>query len=138
MAFGRFSLLLSAVLFGALGATFLFWPVSLARIADIRLVSATARVDIQSTYGGLNIGLAIFFTLCSRRDAFVRPGLIAQVLTLGGLALGRSFGLLTDDRPRLLTFVVLAAEVAGCALGWFAFRHIDRRVSPRLSSLPPR
>ena len=120
MTIGRISLTLSVLVFGALGLAFLLWPVAMAGLVDITLPTSTAIIDFQATYGGLEIGLAIFFAYCAAVNRLIHPALLVQALSLGGLALGRIIGLLQVGSAPPLIYGLLLAELSGCALGVFA------------------
>ena len=92
MTIGRISLILSALVFGAFGFAFLLWPTAMAGLVDITLPTSTAIIDFQATYGGLEIGLAMFFAYCAATNRLIHLALLVQALSLGGLALGRIIG----------------------------------------------
>jgi len=127
MSIGRFSIILSAVVFGGFGVAFLFFPIFLASMVGIELTSPSAEIDFRATYGGLEIGLAVFFAICALREPWIRPGLVAQAVSLGGFAFGRIIGLILDGTPQPIIYYLLLAECAGCVLGLFALAK-DRRV----------
>ncbi|MBM4259491.1 MAG: DUF4345 domain-containing protein [Deltaproteobacteria bacterium] len=120
MTIERLSLILSALVFGSFGFAFLFWPTTMAGFVDIELSTPTAIVDFQATYGGLELGLAIFFAYCAVSHRWVHPALLLQVLSLGGLAFGRVVGISQGESTQPIILWLLLAEVSGCALGLFA------------------
>ncbi|MDQ3063681.1 MAG: DUF4345 domain-containing protein [Acidobacteriota bacterium] len=120
MSIGHFSIILSAVVFGGFGVAFLFFPLLTAAIVGIELSAPSAIIDFRATYGGLEIGLATFFVICAFKKSWIRPGLVAQAASLGGLAFGRIVGLILDETPQPIIYYLLVAECAGCALGLFA------------------
>ncbi|MDQ3712128.1 MAG: DUF4345 domain-containing protein [Acidobacteriota bacterium] len=128
MSIGRFSVTLSAIVFGGFGVAFLFFPLFMASIVSIELPTPSAVIDFRATYGGLEIGLAGFFTICALRDSWLRLGLVAQTVSLGGFAFGRIIGLILDGTPQPIIYYLLVAECAGCVLGLYALvkeRHIN-------------
>lgn len=114
---GRVSVLLSALVFGGFGAAFAFAPGTMASYVEIALPTATATVDFRATYGGLEIGIALFLLYCAADRARVRMGLVAQVATLGGLAAARAAGIAAGGPDLGLNPTLLAAELSGVALG---------------------
>lgn len=120
MSLGRFSLILSAVVFLAFGSAFLFFPIRMASLVSMELSVPSAVIDVRATYGGFVIGMAAFFWLCSSREALIRPGLMAQAVSLGGFVFGRSIGLAVDGAANSLIYVLLVGEISGCALALFA------------------
>ena len=91
----------------------------MASIVGIELPTPSASIDFRASYGGLEIGLAVFFAICALRESWIRPGLIAQTASLGGFAFGRIIGLALDGTPQPIIYYLLVAECAGCILGLF-------------------
>ena len=92
----------------------------MASLVGIELPTPSAVIDFRATYGGLEIGLAVFFAICALRNSWLRPGLVAQVVSLGGFAFGRIIGLILNGTPQPIIYYLLVAEFAGCVLGLFA------------------
>ena len=116
----RIILRLSAVAFAAFGAAFAFFPRPMARTIDLELVTAVARTDFIATYGGFELGFAAFLWMCSRRDEWVRPGLLASGCALAGFSLARLGGILTSDEFSTLMLGVFAMEALGCVVSFWA------------------
>ena len=119
----RLSLILSAVAFGGAGLAFLAAPGVFAPAVDLALPTPTARGDVRAVFGGLELGLGVFFALAARRAAWVRPGLVAQALAFGGLAAGRLLSLTLDGPPRVIGLALWAPELAGLALALWLLRR---------------
>jgi hypothetical protein len=118
MHLARTSLGVTAAAFAGFGVWLLLRPQALSRV-DVSLPSPTARAEIRAFYGGLEIGLGLFFAAAAARPAWHRPALVAQAASLGGAALARIFSM-TIDPPghpliRLLTALEGTAAVAGVA-----------------------
>jgi Domain of unknown function (DUF4345) len=116
----RLVLWLSAFTFAGFGLAFALFPHPMAALVDIELPSDTARVDFAATYGGLELGLALFLLLCTRRDADVRLGLLASGCSLAGFAAARLAGILLSGPVAPLMYIVLVAEIGGSALSFWA------------------
>ena len=129
MTIERISLLLSALVFGGFGFAFLIWPVALGGFVDIQLPTSTAITDFQATYGGLELGLAVFFAYCVISNRWVQPALLVQIVALGGLATARLIGVLQRGSVQPLIYWLLLAEVSGIVLGVWSPTH-------RFSSAP--
>jgi hypothetical protein len=119
LGLARLSLSLTALVYAGFGLAFLIWPAFIAW-ADVELASPAAHTEIRAFYGGLEIGLAFFFLLAAMRRAWFRPGLVAQAASLGGLALGRAFGVIVDGDPELLLYLLITAETVGALIGLIA------------------
>jgi len=120
MSIGRFSIILSAIVFSGFGVAFLLFPLFMASVVGIELSTPSAVIDFRATYGGLEIGLAVFFAICAFKESWIRHGLVAQAASLGGFAFGRIVGLILDGTPQPIIYYLLFAECAGCVLGLFA------------------
>lgn len=133
MQLARFSLGLTAAAFGGFGMWLLFKPGALANVG-VELPTPAARAEIRAFYGGLELGMALFFAAAAARPEWFRPALVVQSASLGGAALGRIFSMRadpTDDRVIRL-FTVL--EGAGCTLGLAALAQVESSVPARRSS----
>lgn len=126
MSIGRFSIILSVIVFGSFGVAFLLFPLFMASIVGIELPTPSAVIDFRATYGGLEIGLAVFLAICAFKESWIRPGLVAQAASLGGFAVGRIIGLILDGTPQPIIYYLLVAESAGCVLGLFALAKESR------------
>lgn len=121
----RILLVLSILTFGGLGIAFAFQPKRMAATVDLVLPTPTARADLMATYGGFEIGFALFLLICLfRGEAGVAQGLLASGLVLAGFGTARLAGILTADGPvRSLMYWLLAIEVvATAACLWLARR----------------
>jgi hypothetical protein len=119
----RLVLRLAAVTFAGFGVAFAFWPHAMAATVDIALPTDTATADFVATYGGFQIGFALFLWLCTRRPERVRVGLLASGWAVAGFATARLIAilLLPDVRPVLYTVVTF--ETAAAALAFWAARR---------------
>lgn len=120
---------LFALLYTAIGISFWFWTVPMARTVDVELPTPTARADFAATYGGMMLGWAIFLAACAWRTDWLPAGLWANALTLAGLAAARIYRIILEPTaPRPLIYQLLAIEIAGfIGSVWLA---IQRRGAP--------
>jgi hypothetical protein len=127
MSLPRAILGLTAIGFIGFGVAFSLWPEPMAGMTDLRLPSATARVDFSATYGGFELGFGAFLLLCLRRPAWVEAGLWAGLLALGGFAAVRLLSLLVSGSPvRAVIFVALGLELSGVFLNGWALERLRR------------
>jgi hypothetical protein len=117
----KLSLLLSALVYGGFGATFLIAPQLLGSVG-VEIARPAGAVELRAIYGGMELGLAIFFTLALSRPAWHRPALWAQALTLGAAAAARLGGLAIAGGGEDLIIALAAAETAGALMGVLALR----------------
>ncbi|MGE0440238.1 MAG: DUF4345 family protein [Gemmatimonadales bacterium] len=125
MRLPRLVLALSGLVFLCLGLAFLLFPEQLAGRVDLAAGSAVGVVELQAISGGLEFGLGTFLLVAAFRVRWVRAALGAQVAGFGGLALGRSIGMLTAGIGGVHLWF-LAAELTGALFGLMAFHHAKR------------
>ncbi|HEY7634812.1 MAG TPA: DUF4345 family protein [Gemmatimonadales bacterium] len=124
MLLPRAILWLLAFGFAGFGAAYACWPMAMASLTDISLPSATARVDFMATYGGFQLGFAVFLAWCARRGQWIRVGLLAAGWALLGFASLRGLGIaLNGGTVSLGLYGGLAMEVVGTALAFWAARR---------------
>ena len=124
--FPRLVLAAAAVLFAAFGIAFTVAPHRLAALVDIPLTTSTATIDFMATYGGFEIGFAIFLFLCLRRPDRVRLGLLASGCAVAGFAVTRAVALLALGGAKPVMYGALVFETVCASLAFFAARR--RRV----------
>ena len=112
----------AAVLFAAFGLLFAVAPHQTARLVDIPLQTNTATIDFIATYGGFEIGFAIFLFTCLARPERVRLGLLASGWAVTGFAVTRAIGLLVLGGARPVMYGALVFEVACATLAFVAAR----------------
>ena len=118
--FPRFVLGTAAVLFAGLGVLFAVAPHWTAAMVDIALPTNTATIDFIATYGGFEIGFAIFLFTCLRRPERVRLGLLASGWAVAGFAVARGIGMVVIGGPKPVLFGALAFEVVCATLAFVA------------------
>ncbi len=123
MRLDRFVLSLSAVTFTAIGLAFLVAPVALAALVDVRLPTDRAVVELTTLYGGLEIGIGAALFVCSRRDAWVAPGLVVSAAALGAAALVRAAQIVRLEAYDGTLLALLLAEAVGAAASAWALRR---------------
>lgn len=123
MALKRTLLWLNSALFVAFGIGFIFIPAFLSNLLTSSIPATTsALTDMRATYGGMALGIAIFFGMCVRNTDTVRIGLIASALVLSCIAFGRIVGIFIDGSPNIFIYLLLSAEVLFAALILFALK----------------
>lgn len=123
MKLARSVVFASALIFIVVGAGFLLIPRQCADILEISLPTAMARTDVRATYGGLELGFGIFLILCVVRHEWMRPGLWALALTVGGFATGRLVGLIAEGTINNFMLFFLVLELAVALLAVFLLRR---------------
>lgn len=126
MMLARASILLAACCFAGFGVWFLSDPTGTGALVEIPVGTPTARVDFRATYGGFNLGVAVFLLLCALQKEWVRPGLWAQICSFAGYATGRTLGILMDAEPQRMMYWVLLTELSAVALGLVSLWKLER------------
>src|SRR4051812_34768200 len=119
----RLSLRLTALVFAAFGVALLVRPALLGGLG-IELGRPTAVTEIRAIYGGLELGLALFFALASTREAWLHPALFAQAVALSGILLARLAGVVADGSAEPAILLFAAIEAVGVALAGLALRTL--------------
>jgi hypothetical protein len=116
MNYSRAALIAAATGFAGFGIACLLQPDNMLQRVDIRARSARGTTELRAMYGGMELGLGIFFAAAIFRREWRCPALWAQALGLGGLAASRLAGVLHDRPPGLLMPALVAAEGSATAL----------------------
>jgi hypothetical protein len=118
----RAILWLGVLTFAGFGVAFLVAFDPLARALGLR-ATPTARVDLQATYGGFELGFAAFLAFCATRRGWLRQGLVASGLAFAGFGLARAGSYVANPRAETWLVYLFLAEFAGAALSFWAARR---------------
>ena len=121
--FPRIVLAAAAVLFAAFGIAFAAFPYRLAALVDIALPTSTATIDFIATYGGFEIGFAVFLFKCLARPERVRLGLLASGCAVAGFAIARAIALLVVGGAKPVIYGALAFETVCATLAFVAAKR---------------
>ena len=103
---------INAALFFVFGIGFIFAPAVLAQfVTGAAPALPTALTDMRATYGGMALGIGIFFAYTTWVQRGVYEAVIGAVLVMLGLALGRTLGIVIDGSPNKMMHLLLAAEI---------------------------
>lgn len=123
--FQRVVLVLTALAFAGIGVGFLLLPARMAARLDLSLETSLAANDVRAVYGGLQIGLGVFFLLASARPSWHRTALGVLVAAFAGLAGGRFVSLALDGWAGGFAALLHGAELLGLACGLWALRRVE-------------
>lgn len=114
---------INAILFILFGMGFILAPSPLAQWITGSTPSTTSgMIDLRATYGGLALGMGIFWALCASNGS-ERNGLLSAILVLSAVAIGRITGILLDGNPNLFMLILLAAEIIFVILNFMIYRR---------------
>ena len=102
---------INAAFFLLFGALFLVAPGVFAELLTGATPATTnALIDIRATYGGMALGIGLFFAFCARQQSSVRIGLIASLFVAAGIVFGRLAGIVVDGSPNPFMIALLAGD----------------------------
>lgn len=126
MKLARVVLILNAVLFAGLGAWCLADPAGTLGPVGVVAQTPHGATELRAMYGGLELGVALFLLLCTRRTAWLGAGLLLCGLALLGLGLTRGLAAVATGTFSGLHPVLVATELGGAALNLWAYRRAPR------------
>ena len=106
----------SALVFALIGLYFLLMPDRATAAIGVAMTNATARTDIMATYGGMMLGMAVFYTWVALSPARYEAGLWSVLVVYAGLGLGRTWAIVGGQRPGVMMWSFLAIEITAAAL----------------------
>lgn len=123
-----FYLLFNAVLYLALGIWCSIDPEGTASSIGYALTNDSARSEYVTVYGGLEVGLAVFFALCAFLPEHRRGGLLFAVVTYASIAAWRATTVFTLADPGWFPRTMLPVEATLAIVGALLLRRDPRRV----------
>ena len=125
MKLAKFSLLDSAIGFAGFGLALFIAP-NLMESAGLSIIDPAGRIEIRAFYGGIELGLAMFFLIAWKKD-WILPGLSVQIETNGFIVIARIVALFMENfQAKPATWWSLAAELSLLTLGVVAVRLYRR------------
>ena len=121
---GRILLFGVGLIFAIYGFVCLTQPEAATRYSGLVLTGAKAEAEVAAMYGGLQIGLGVLFLAGTFRSQYLYVGLVAMVVTLGSLALGRGFGLVVYGLSTY-NLAAFAFETVASILGILSLRQLQ-------------
>lgn len=114
----RLTLWLSGLCFLSFGVASLLDPLGLLAAAGVMMSGDVAATEIRAFYGGLELGLGSLLLMADRYGRR-REGLWLVLASYGGIASGRSIGLVLAGQGSTFLWFALATEVTlACAALW--------------------
>ena len=105
-------------------------PANLTKLVEIVMPTNVATMEVRGVYGGFFAGTGFFFLVFARRDAWLRPGLVAQASIFGGFVLGRTLGIAVGGAPNLFIAALLTGEVIGLVVGLILLCALEGDAKP--------
>lgn len=128
-------LALNAVLYVALGLWCALDPATTSRFVGLQPTGPAGHTEWMAVYGGLELGLGVFFALAAARPGLRRAGVLFGVCLYAGLATLRSVAVLQVAPAEGLAALghargLWATELLLLALGLLALRRTPRPGTP--------
>ncbi len=128
MKYATTLLWITAALFLAFGLGFILVPAFFSQlITGASPATSSGLADMRATYGGISLGLAVFWGWCARGRNTQHAGLLSSLLVLSAAAFGRLIGMIVDGSPNVFMFVLFAAEVLFAALIFAALKKAETK-----------
>ncbi len=125
MTFSKMLLWVNCALFVAFGVGFVIAPEFLSKLITGAAPNAmNALTDMRATYGGMALGIGVFFGLCARKSSFTYMGLMASWLVFSSIAVSRLIGIIVDGSPNVFMLILLVAELLFVVLVSVAVKSI--------------
>ena len=103
---------LNSALFIVFGVCFIAAPAFFATvITGAAPGTSSALIDMRATYGGMGLGVGLFFGFCARHPSTVQLGLFASLFVLATTAAARMVGFFGDGSPNVFMFLLLGTEL---------------------------
>lgn len=113
------------------GAMCLYDPNIQANYAGFALNSGDAYLEIGAIYGGMSLGLGVFFLMGALQPALTRASLLLMALTLGGLGCSRLLLFAIGDASvTSYTYGAMGFELVAALLGLVAWRSQPPAATP--------
>jgi hypothetical protein len=125
----QISLYAVAINFLGEGALSLVAPANLTALVGITMPTSVSVMEIRGVYGGFFFGTGLFFLLFTRRNSWLRPGLVAQASIFGGFVLARVLSIVVGDRPNLFVSALVAGEIIGLVVALILLRGLNGATS---------
>ncbi len=122
----KFLMVIAAIL-AVFGLLYLFSPQTLAETAGLT-ANASGLTDIRATYGGFQIGLALFLFWSCRSADNVGSALVATGVIFACVGLGRLYGVIVDGEFSGFNMIGLMFEVfltAACAYFYQSHKRLN-------------
>lgn len=113
-----------AAMFAMFGVIYLISPRMLSELAGLQ-ANASGLTDIRATYGGFQIGFAIYLTGLGLIRNNHRSALLAIILVVGCVGLGRLFGVLWEQSLSGFNISGLVFEFLILAIAIYLYRKVS-------------
>lgn len=121
--FGTIFFALAGLVFAATGAVFLVSPELMGAFQAPLARTPDAINDVRAVYGGIELGLGLFFLACARDASLRRGGYVAAILIGSGAALSRFLGFMLVPETPLAHLAYGALDLVGVGFALIGVRR---------------
>lgn len=107
-----------------LGVYSFFAPASIAQMVGLGPIAPGGTTEIRAFYGGLEIGIGLYWILTAIKPAITRAGLYSMVFVWGAVALTRGIGVLLDSSASSTMLGALGLETVATVLAIIALKRL--------------
>jgi hypothetical protein len=119
---GTLVLFVSGLALLLVGTNGLIEPRTLLAPLGILLPSPSALNEARANYGGMHVGMGLFFMTAAFRPALRVAALMVAIVFMGGLFAGRVVSTLVDGAPDPFVGLLFASELGGALFALIALR----------------
>ncbi|MEN7342107.1 MAG: DUF4345 domain-containing protein [Pseudomonadota bacterium] len=113
-------------IFGLITLGFGVWsllqPAAVAAAVQIGLPTPASTTEFRAFYGGLEIGVALFWIIATRREALIPGALLSMFLVWAGVAVTRGAGMLIDGSESPVMWFAFGLECVAAIAAWLAMQ----------------
>ena len=121
-----FYLIFVGLLFAGFGLAYLFYPLLLIEQSGMQTPTAGAKADVWAMYAGLQMGFGLFLLVCAKQSQLQLAGLLCISFIFGGIAIGRTFGVIYYQAFDIFNLSALCLEWPGTLIAIYLYKQHDR------------
>lgn len=126
MLFARIILTITGLVFFVHGLVCFIHPATIGIESGLAMPTPSSVIEVRAEYGGLPMGLGLFFLAAALRKIEIRTGLIVMLTVLTGYATARIAAVLISGEIDTYNAAAIAYEVTTGLLGAWALRRPGR------------
>jgi hypothetical protein len=119
-------LLVIGVIFFGFGMAYLVYPITMIELSGMQIPTATSKADTWAIYAGIQIGFGLFLLYCSRNFELFNAGLLSITFIFGGVAIGRTLGMIYFNTFDQYSLSALAFEWPGTLIAIFLHQKLKK------------
>ena len=114
-------LLLIGFVFIVFGFAYLFFPSLMIEQSGMQIPTPGSKADAWAMYAGLQIGFGAFLLVCAKEPHLRAAGFLSVAFIFGGIAIGRTLGVMYFQAGDLFNLSALSIEWPGALFALYLF-----------------